>query len=232
MRCPKCGFSHPDQKTECLRCGVVFRKRSQHAIAPFRPGERKDPGPVLFWRRMPPSPDGRFARWIGVGGLLALSICLLGNPQGRVYDLLHLVNLPFHESGHLVFAPFGEWIASLGGTLMQLLVPLTLLVYFFLFRGDAFAASICLWWFGENFLDIAPYIRDASVGILPLLGGNTGRTSPYGFHDWEFILNEIGCLHLDAEVALVSVVLGWLWMGVGMGWGVSVLLSGAPDSRG
>jgi len=32
-------------------------------------------------------------------------------------SLLHLVNLPFHEFGHVLFWPFGEWLMFLGGLL-------------------------------------------------------------------------------------------------------------------
>ena len=36
---------------------------------------------------------------------------------------LHLINLPFHEAGHVLFSPFGEFMTTLGGSLMQVLVP-------------------------------------------------------------------------------------------------------------
>ena len=106
----------------------------------------------------------------------------------------HLINLPFHEAGHIIFRPFGRFMTSLGGSLAQLLMPLICLTVFLLKTKDTFAASFCLWWFGENFMDLAPYINDARTLTLPLLGGNTGRTSPYGFHDWEFILKESGLI--------------------------------------
>ena len=91
---------------------------------------------------------------------------------------------------------FGQFIGSLGGTLGQLLVPVICGIAL-LRRHDTFGASVCLWWFGENFLDIAPYMADARAGELPLLGGNYGKSSPYGFHDWEFILGETGLLAWD-----------------------------------
>ena len=36
----------------------------------------------------------------------------------------HLVNLPFHEAGHILFRPFGRLMTSLGGSITQLLMPL------------------------------------------------------------------------------------------------------------
>ncbi|MDP6180439.1 MAG: hypothetical protein QGG48_11155, partial [Desulfatiglandales bacterium] len=62
---------------------------------------------------------------------------------------------------------------------------------------ETFAASSCLWWFGGYFLGLAPYNNDARSLTLSLLGGNTGRTMPYGFHDWEFTLKELGLLRCD-----------------------------------
>ena len=36
--------------------------------------------------------------------------------------------------------------------------------------------------------------RRRGTGELPLLGGNTGETTPYGFHDWEYLMTEAGKL--------------------------------------
>ncbi len=90
-------------------------------------------------------------------------------------SLLHLVNLPFHEAGHVIFRPFGRFMTSLGGTLGQLLIPLVCLAILLLKSRDPFGAAVCLWWFGENFLDIAPYLNDARAGVLPLLGAIPGK---------------------------------------------------------
>jgi hypothetical protein len=80
-----------------------------------------------------------------------------------------------------------------------------------------------LWWFGQNFIDIAPYIADARAGELPLLGGNTGNTSPYGFHDWEFILGETGLLAYDTTFGAISLNCGRLLMLLAIGWGAFLL---------
>jgi len=133
-------------------------------------------------------------------------------------SFLHLVNLPFHEAGHIIFMPFGEFTASLGGTLGQLLVPLLCMGAFLFHRFDNFGAAVCFWWFGENFLDIAPYINDARSGTLPLIGGNTGQSAPYGFHDWEYLLTETGLLGYDQEIARASAFAGTLIMAMALLW--------------
>ncbi|HMK49366.1 MAG TPA: hypothetical protein VK435_04890, partial [Thermodesulfovibrionales bacterium] len=133
---------------------------------------------------------------------------------------LHLVNIPFHEAGHIIFSPFGEVVRSLGGSLAQLLVPAICLLVFLTKSRDTFGAAVSLWWFGENFMDIAPYINDARARELPLLGGNTGMTAPYGFHDWEFVLTESGWLRYDHilasaahKIGIFLMILSLLWAG-------------------
>ena len=69
-------------------------------------------------------------------------------------------------------------MTSLGGSLGQLLMPLICLIVFLIKTKDAFAVSVSLWWFGENFMDLASYINDARARKLMLLGGNTGRNAP------------------------------------------------------
>ena len=73
-------------------------------------------------------------------------------------------------------------------------------------------------------MDLAPYINDARSLTLPLLGGNTGRTSPYGFHDWEFILRQTSLLHCDHVLAGLSYTVGKLLMGCALVWGGYILV--------
>jgi hypothetical protein len=140
--------------------------------------------------------------------------------DGAGKGLLHLVNLPFHEAGHVLLRPLGQFIASLGGTLGQLAVPLICLGVLLLKNRDPFGAAVCLWWLGENLLDIAPYINDARAGEMPLLGGNFGYSSPYGFHDWEYLLTETGLLHHDHHLALFSHGTGAVLMLLAVVWGM------------
>lgn len=61
-------------------------------------------------------------------------------------------------------------------------------------NGDTFGASPCAAWFGQNWLDIAPCMADARAGELALVGGDYGRSAPYGCHDRAFIPGETGLL--------------------------------------
>ena len=133
-------------------------------------------------------------------------------------SFLHLVNLPFHEAGHIIFRPFGAFITSLGGTLGQLLMPTICMSVLLLRTRDPFGASVALWWVGENFLDIAPYINDARSGQLPLLGGNFGHSTPYGFHDWQYLLTESGLLQYDHNLAQAAFAMGTIIMLLSLLW--------------
>ncbi len=136
-------------------------------------------------------------------------------------SFFHNINLPFHEAGHIIFAFLGDFMRVLGGSLMQVLVPVVCLAAF-LKKGDVFAASVALWWTGENFIDIAPYIYDARAQQLILIGGVTGQDVP-GYHDWNNILGRLGMLRLDHAIANTSHFFGAALMIAAFLWGGIVL---------
>jgi len=247
MQCPKCKAEQNDGNLICTRCGIVFEKYWKYHS---RPGERARPGMSsarasrtdsgLCGLLLPaPVDSDPLTNWAKAALLAALALwglSLIGssvasNAAGESF--LHLINLPFHEAGHLLFRPFGQFVTSLGGTLGQLLMPLIAMLVLLLKTRDPFGASVALWWFGENFLDIAPYINDARAGQLPLLGGNFGHSAPYGFHDWEYLLTETGLLHLDHTLAQASHGLGSLIMLTALAWGAVVVYRqfNAKDER-
>ena len=115
-------------------------------------------------------------------------ICLRAPERYRWLDSL---DLAIHETGHLLFAFDGETLAVLGGTLMQLLVPMVFVVALWR-QGDRHGATVPLWWLGQNCWNISVYIRDARVQALPLVGG--------GEHDWAFLLGEWGLLRRDQAI--------------------------------
>jgi hypothetical protein len=137
-------------------------------------------------------------------------------------SILHLVNLPFHEAGHVFFSPFGRFMMVLGGTLGQLLMPLTCAGTFLLKTRDAFAASVALWWTAENVMDIAPYINDARALELILLGGVTGQEVEG--HDWEYLLGSLGWLRYDHALAHLAQWVGITLMITALFWGGTLLL--------
>jgi len=135
-------------------------------------------------------------------------------------SFMHLINLPFHEAGHVLFRPFGWFMTVLGGSLMQLLVPLTVMLWFLLKERNTFGAFVGLWWLGQSMIDLAPYINDARRGQMLLLGGHTGADSP-DMHDWANILGTLGIAHHDHGIAAfvdglgsVLILLSFVWGGL------------------
>lgn len=138
------------------------------------------------------------------------------------HSFMHLVNLPFHEAGHIIFAVFGDFMRVLGGTLMQHLIPFIVMCTLLFKNHDAFGASLGLWWLGQSLMDAAPYIDDARAGQLMLLGGVTGKEAP-GYHDWENILDRLGWLKYDHFLARLSYSFGVLLMIISFVWAGYVL---------
>ena len=239
MQCPKCGFVQPDNYTDCGRCGIIFEKyrRLQDQKSPSESSASTQvepslpPGEIIQELLFYVKPETNPVIFAG-RALLFLVIFVWGmkfilTPLGSNYvfsSFWHLVNLPFHEFGHIVFRPFGRLLTSLGGSITQVLMPLLCLAVFLMQTRDTFGASFALWWTGESFMDLAPYINDARSLTMPLLGGNTGRTSPYGFHDWEFILKETGLLRYDHALASLSYMTGAIMMICALAWSGYILL--------
>jgi hypothetical protein len=136
-------------------------------------------------------------------------------------SFLHLVNLPFHEAGHVLFSPFGRFLTVLGGSMMQVAVPLVCSAAFLLKTRDPFAASVTTWWAGQSLMDLAPYVADARALQLPLLGGHTG--AEVEGHDWEYLLTTLGLLDRDVALGRSSFGLGALVMAAALAWGAAVV---------
>jgi len=120
-------------------------------------------------------------------------------------SFLHLPDLVFHEAGHMIFSPFGRFLTVLGGSLTQCLIPIIAAIAF-IRQEEPFSACICGWWAGQNLVDLAPYIADARALRMVLLGGRTG--AEVEGHDWEYILTQLGVIHLDRGIGMTAYALG------------------------
>jgi len=131
-----------------------------------------------------------------------LALCLLPYVIWLVcaydYHFIDHLNLLIHEGGHFVFNPLGEFMGFLGGTLLQLLIPL-LFALVFLFRRDKYASALFGIWFGENMMYVYVYMADAQDQLLPLVGGGT--------HDWYWLFSHMGVLEHCKGIALFFQVL-------------------------
>jgi len=245
MNCPKCLNELRVQSEICPHCGIVFEKYLKYhpeqsarqdvqppIVTLYEDDEAQPLTQFLFHETQQTTLADFIGRAIILAGLIIWSWQLISpsiesNAVGSSF--LHLVNLPFHEAGHIIFRPFGTFITSLGGTLGQLLMPSICTGVLLLKNRDPFGASVALWWVGENFLDIAPYMNDARAGQLPLLGGNFGHSAPYGFHDWQYLLTESGLLQYDHSLAKAVFAIGSAIMVLSLLWGGLLLVKRYKD---
>ncbi len=118
------------------------------------------------------------------------------NPaQGSFLDL---IDLPIHETGHLLFRPFGEFLMVAGGSLFQVIFP-AVFVGYFIWQRSFYSAAMVLFWVGQSILNVFVYANDAVVMQLVLTSGFTG--SEGSFHDWNYILDKFNLLGSTGTIA-------------------------------
>ena len=233
MICPKCQHEQPSGHGECLQCGIVFARyaafeaRRAEAVPPSDATgiESADDDSSFIKTLLLPVPSdvnplillGRAILLVllAIWALKFMSAAIGSNYAGR--SVLHLINLPFHEAGHIVFSPFGKFIQTLGGTIGQLVMPIICVGVLLIRTRDAFGAAVALWWLAESFMDIAPYINDARALDLVLLGGVTGK-DVIDYHDWEYILRHMGLLRMDHALAMAAQFTGIVLMASALVW--------------
>lgn len=235
--CPKCAYQRLASDAHihagvCPACGIAYQKyldrQRMQAEAPATVVEIDPVEPAAGRLRarlmeLPPQVDlpgwgfraatwcalALWCAWFTVHGIDAEVI-------GRSF--LHMVILPFHEFGHLLFMPLGRFMSILGGSLFQVLMPLALLAAFIVRQRDTFGASVMLWWAGQSMVDLSPYIADARERALPLLSG-AGEHS----HDWGNLLTMTGTLGASQALARLCFCLGVLLMLAALAWGARLL---------
>lgn len=133
---------------------------------------------------------------------------------------IHGANLIFHEAGHVLFMPFGEFMTILGGSLFQILLPASLvLVFLYQDEKSIIGAQFALWWTGQNMTDVALYIADAGARSLPLIGGMSEEA-----HDWGNLLTMMDLLKYDMSIALGVHWVGILFMIFAFVWGIQSII--------
>ncbi|MBT8379883.1 MAG: hypothetical protein KJN64_11720 [Ignavibacteria bacterium] len=135
-----------------------------------------------------------------VPSIVIFSIALLWCLNRGEFGLMDNIDLVIHEAGHFFFSFFGKFIYTLGGTLMQIILP-SIIAGFFLRNNYRTGVQFSLLWLGQNFINISVYAADARARNLPLLGGNKV------YHDWHYMLGELNLLEQDQ-------IVGYFFFGV------------------
>jgi hypothetical protein len=234
--CPKCAYQRRPLDAHvhagvCPACGIAYQKyleRQAGIVEVLPPLEMEEVlPPVARWTRrlleLPADVDavtvgGRALAWCAFA-LWAIWFTLHGVDWEVIGgSFLHKIILPFHEFGHVLFMPFGRFMAILGGSLFQVLMPLGLMLAFIFKQRDTFGASAMLWWSGQSLVDLSPYIRDAQTRSLPLVGGG-GEES----HDWGNLLTMLGWLDHSIAISRLCFAAGVVVMAAGLVWGAMLL---------
>ena len=246
-KCPKCNAAldpgDAASRERCPACGLVFSKYLQARQG--RPARAAASHPATAPGAEPAADRPALLAWLFYVPARVNSIAIYGRCAAylfffvwgwRLYAMdvgdadimgsfMHLIVLPIHEAGHLLFIPFGRFMTVLGGSLFQVLLPLVLMASFmFGFGGsrrDNFAASLMLWWAAVSIIDVAPYIWDAFDPKMMLLGGKTGAESDG--HDWQNILGDLGLIKRAHLIAGIAHKLGLVVMLVAYAWGAALL---------
>ncbi len=140
-------------------------------------------------------------RWIP--SLIILPIALYFTFTRGSYGLIDNADLVIHEAGHFFFSFFGKYIYTLGGALMQIILP-SIIGFYFLKTYYRTGVQFTMLWLGQNFINISVYAADARAQALPLLGGNSV------YHDWHYLLGKINMLEFDQEIGYVIYGIGIL----------------------
>jgi hypothetical protein len=236
QKCPKCQYErttadHHVMEGICPACGIAYSKwkdgapvppsisvlRSKEARYGFR---RKLWGTLTY---IPERVDGPtfWGRCVLLGIFVVWGASFMFHGLDWEYiggSFMHNVNLAFHEFGHVLFMPFGRFMTILGGSLFQIMMPLIALFCFSLQRRDNFAAALMLWWTGQSFIDVAPYIADAKYRSLPLILGMGEE-----FHDWGNLLTMLNRVDAAGTYANIAFGLGCILMLLSFYWAGWVL---------
>lgn len=141
-------------------------------------------------------------QWLPSLLLLPIALFLIYN-QGEFILLLDHFNLLIHEGGHGIFRIFGKFIYTLGGSIMQTLIPLIFIFYFYINRQKV-GIQISILFLAGNLMNIGVYAADARSRLLPLLGGNKV------YHDWNWLLHEMNMLQYDNIIGTTFYIAGIL----------------------
>lgn len=226
VTCPRCrGPVEDPDALECPWCGVLLeraahvaakkeveRRREMFKPAPIAPILVEDPWTLRKreLRALLLEPRAGEHPW-AVAARAAFLIFLVWWGAPFVFHPLdadrftstpvHNIHLVFHEAGHPLFGFLGEFMGAIGGSVMQVLVPIVIAIAF-LRNEDQFGCAFGLMWAGHALMDVAPYIADARALDLVLLSGGTGEE--FEGHDWEYILGRLGLLNQDVRLGRLT----------------------------
>ena len=185
---------------------------------------------------LPEEAQRRLTTYRAAGAVLLIAVwgwfALVKNDQTPIFVYL---NIAVHETGHVLFRPFGELVMLIMGSGFEVVFPFAVGLYF-LFRKDLVATAVSFGWAASALASAATYIADADDGRLALLGatgpdaaGDWERILGAGFYDKLFLADRIAGI-----VRTVGFVLWFLALGIALGtiaWNLSRDRAASRPSR-
>lgn len=169
-----------------------------------------------------------------IGWFLIMLIQNIQDPSfamNRLSNPFSAIDLGIHELGHIIFMPFGTFMRIAGGSIFQCLFPL---MWFagFLQKKWYFAACMCWCWLGLNLFDVATYVADARVRLIPLSVGPAAfgvdvlnvDAAYDSAHDWYQLLSRTNHLSSDLVIAHNLRIAGIVMFIIGLGFGAILLI--------
>jgi hypothetical protein len=180
--------------------------------------------------QLPKDIERRLTVYKAVGALLLIGVwgwfALVQNDQPPIFAYL---NIAVHESGHVLFRPFGELTMLIMGSGFEVLFPFVVGVVFLIRKRDLVSTAVSWGWSASALASAATYIADADDGRLALLGA----TGPDTAGDWERILGErfFDKVYLADSIAGTVRIVGYVLWFVALGLAAWVIVRGRLQER-
>jgi hypothetical protein len=123
---------------------------------------------------------------------------------------IDMIDLFIHETGHLIFKIFGRFMELLGGSLFQVIIPMTTVIVFA--RSSLRSLPFTFYWMGQSIINVSIYAGDARYQRLHLI-------SRAAIHDWHWLLNYTGTMDYTENIAAGINFTGLIFCIVGIGFG-------------
>ena len=173
--------------------------------------------------QLPDDIERRLTVYSAAGALLLIAVwgwfALVKNDQTPIFVYL---NIAVHETGHVLFRPFGELTMLIMGSGFEVLFPFAVGVVFLIRKRDLVSTAVSWGWSASALASAATYIADADDGRLALLGA----TGPDTAGDWERILGEqfFDKVYLADSIAAKVRTVGYVLWFVALGLAAWVII--------
>lgn len=184
VKCRKCGSSNRSRDSLCYNCREDLHAAPEPTSTDLEIQQFERAGVSLAFY-------GKLFVFF-----LALIICRPYFTQSQVYGIFEYAIFPFHEAGHYFLMPFApHTLMVAGGTIVQLALPLSFVLYFAWRRQEFFSACVPFLWFFGSMQQMAVYMKDARFLLLPMFA-----VDPSEGHDWNYLFGKMKLLHRSVEI--------------------------------